>query len=127
LLPIKWPKPIVLVLAFVFGIMMDMFYDSPGVHAGALVFMAYIRGLIFRIFEPSEGYAMDSKPMISNLGIGWFVSYASLALLIHHFAYFSLEAFSYVYMVEILLRTIFSFMASFVAIMIMMFITNPKY
>ncbi len=41
LLPLKTQRSLMLILAFVFGLIIDMFYDSPGLHAGSLVFLAY--------------------------------------------------------------------------------------
>lgn len=127
LLPIKWPRPLNMVLAFGFGMLMDMFYNSPGVHAGALVFIAFIRNYVFKWIEPTEGYTNESTPTIYKMSLTWFVIYSSILLICHHLVYFSLEAFSHVYLLEILLRSIFSFIASFIMLIIIMVITNPKY
>lgn len=127
LLPIKTPKILVLLISFFFGLSMDMFYNSPGVHAGALVFMGFIRSYLLRIIEPTEGYTGESTPTIFKMGITWFLVYASVQLFLHHIVYFSFEAFSYVYLMEILLRTIFSFIASLILLMIFMILTNPRY
>jgi len=125
--PIGMPKSLVLVTAFFSGILVDMFYDSPGVHTAALVFTAYLRPLIFAFLEPYEGYKPDDVPSIYNFGFGWFVSYISLALLAHIFAYFSIEAFSLVYFFEIFLNSIFSFFVSFLVIMTIHLIFRSKY
>lgn len=127
LLPLKTPKIIVIVVSFILGLSIDMFYDSPGVHAGALVFIGYIRSFILKFLEPNEGYTAESTPTLFRMGVAWFLVYSSVLLITHHLIYFSLEAFSYVYLLEILLRTIFSFIGSLIILMIVMFITNPKY
>lgn len=127
LLPLKTPKILVIIISFFLGLGMDIFYDSPGVHAGALVFVGYLRPYILKFLEPNEGYNTDTTPTIFKMGVAWFLVYASILLFVHHLIYFSLEAFSYVYLMEILLRTIFSFIASLIILMIIMFITNPKY
>jgi hypothetical protein len=127
MLPVGVPKPIVLLTAFVAGIVVDMFYDSPGVHTAAIVFTGYLRSLILAFLEPYEGYKPDDVPSIYNFGFGWFVSYISLAMLAHIFAYFSLEAFSLVYFFEIFLNSIFSFFVSFLVIMTIHLIFRSKY
>lgn len=127
LLPIRSFQVVSLIVAFFVGLSFDMFYDSPGVHAGALVFMTFVRPLILKMIEPTEGYTSESTPTIFKMGFTWFFIYGSILLFIHHLVYFSLDAFSYVYLLEILLRTIFSFFASLILILILMIITNPKY
>lgn len=127
LLPIKFSRSVALILAFILGIFIDMSYDSVGVHTGALVFTAYIRNIIIAFLEPYEGYNIDDVPTIKNLGIGWFVSFLSISLLIHTFLYFSLEAFSFVFIFEIFLNTISSFIVSFIVILISQFIFRTKY
>jgi hypothetical protein len=127
MLPIKTPRVVLLLTAFVMGMILDMFYDSVGIHAAALVFTAYIRNIVIALLEPYDGYNMSDVPTIQNLGIGWFVSYISITLLIHVFIYFSIEAFSFVFIFEIFLNTIFSFIVSFIVILVSQFIIRTKY
>jgi hypothetical protein len=127
LFPIRTPRAVLLVSAFLIGLSIDVFYDSLGVHAAALVFTAYIRNVIIAFLEPYEGYNIDDIPNIKRLGLGWFISYLSIALLIHVFLYFSIEAFSFVYFFEIFLNTISSFIVSFLVIIISQFIFRTKY
>ena len=48
LLPIRTPDTLLIFFGFLLGITIDLFYDSPGVHASALVFMAFIRPKILK-------------------------------------------------------------------------------
>ena len=118
LLPIKTPRMLLMISAFIIGLGLDVFYDSIGVHAAALIFTAYIRNIIIAIIEPFEGYNINDVPTIKNMGLGWFVYYLSIGLFIHIFVYFSIEAFSFVYFFEIILNSIFSFIVSFLVIML---------
>lgn len=127
LMPIKTPRPVLLLTAFTFGLGLDMFYDSIGIHAAALVFTAYFRNLVIAFIEPVEGYNMNDVPTIKNMGLGWFVTYTSILLLFHIFVYFSIEAFSFVYIFEIFLNSIFSFIISFIVIIILQFLIRTKY
>lgn len=127
LLPFKLPRPLLMVLAFVMGFLVDIFYDSPGVHAATLVFMAYAREFILRILEPEIGFDLDQPFSLKRLGILWYVAYASLFMIIHLFIYFSIEVFSYVYFYEIMMSTISSLIFSVFIIVIFVMISNPKY
>jgi hypothetical protein len=127
LLPIKTSRAIVLVIAFIIGILIDMFYNSPGVHASALVFTAFLRGFILNILEPYEGYNTDDSPTIETMGIGWFLSYFSILLFAHCLWYFSVDAFSFVYFFDIALSTIFTFIPSILLILVLQLLFKPKY
>lgn len=126
LLPIRWTKPLVIFIAFILGLILDVFYDTPGLHAGAGVMMAYFRGILFRILEPFEGYGVDDAPTIEKHGLQWFLIYMSSALFVYMLAFFSLEYFSHLYIVDILMNTIFSFIGSFITIMLYMLLFSPK-
>lgn len=127
LMPVKTPRAVLLIAAFVMGLALDMAYDSVGIHAAALVFTAYIRNIIIAFLEPFDGYSVADVPTVKQLGFGWFMSYISIGLLIHIFIYFSIEAFSFVYFFEIFLNTIFSFIVSFIVIIVTQFIIRTKY
>lgn len=127
MLPIKTPRALVLFLAFLLGIGVDMFYDSLGVHASALVFTAYMRNIIMKILEPYGGYNVEDSPTIKNFGVSWFFTYSSILLFLHVFFYFCVEAFSFVYIFEIMMNTIFSFSISILIIFITQLILRPKY
>jgi len=126
LLPVKIPRPIVIGLGFLIGIFVDLFYDSPGVHASASVFTAYARGIVLDFLEPYEGYNTNESPTIRTRGISWFMTYSSILFGLHLIWYFSVEAFSFVFIFEILLNTIFSFIASFIIVMLILLIFRPK-
>ncbi len=117
LLPVDMPKPYVLLSAFVLGIMVDIFYDSLGVHASASVFLAYARSYILRILEPRGGYSVKTMGL-GNMEFSWFISYVSISMVIFLAVYFSMDAFSFVYFGRIVLNTLFSFILSVSLILI---------
>lgn len=125
LLPFRIPLVGILPLAFLMGLSVDMFYDSPGVHASASVFIAFIRPLILSQMSPRDGYNMNQSPTKKRMGLRWFLIYSSLMMFIHLFFYFSVDAFTFVYIGQILLRSISSFAFSMLFVIITMFIFNP--
>jgi hypothetical protein len=125
LLPLRTPKALVLVLAFALGITIDLFYDSPGVHASALVFMGYIRRFILNRIEPRGGYNPNYSPTKKRMGFSWFLRYAALLMGAFLLFYFSVEIFNFAFLGDILLRTISSFIVSMIFIIIVMFIFDP--
>jgi len=126
LLPLKVSRSFQVLLAFLIGLSVDMFYDTPGLHAASLLFTTYIKKYILQFLEPVEGYKMDSTPTIRKYGFNWFMIYSSILLFIHLLVYFSLEAFSFIYFFDVLLKTIFSFIFSQLILIVYVLILNPK-
>jgi len=126
LLPFKTNKTLVVLLGFLIGLVVDLFYDSLGVHAAAATFTAYARFYILMLLAPAEGYGKEGLTAYAY-GFVWFVSYLAALLFIHLLVLYSIEAFSFVYFSEIILRTIFSFIASLFLLILGLLIFNPKY
>ena len=125
LIPFRTPRTAQLLLAFALGMLLDFFYDSPGVHASAGVFTAFIRPFILRRMAPRDGYNINHSPTLRRMGLTWFLTYASIMLAFHLFFYFSVEAFTFVFLGEIILKTIFSYVLSMIFILIVMGVFNP--
>jgi hypothetical protein len=108
------------------GLTVDFLYDTLGVHASAAVFTGFIRASILKMLEPRGGYNMTYSPTVRMMGVGWFAQYTAVLMFAHIFFYYSVEAFTFVYIANILVKTIVSFIASMAFIMIFQLLLNPK-
>ncbi|MEM8523026.1 MAG: rod shape-determining protein MreD [Bacteroidota bacterium] len=126
LLPFNFSKYLVIVLGFFTGLTVDMFYDTLGVHAAAGTFTGYMRSRVLKWLEPKGGYNVNFSPTKSRMGNSWFFPYVSILLLCHVFAYFCAEQFNVAKILDIIIGTVASFVASFSAIMVIQVIFNPK-
>ena len=125
LLPLRAPVPLIILLGFATGMAVDAFYGSYGVHASAAVFTAFARPGIIKLLEPRGGYNINFSPTIERMGIGWFIRYAAVLMFLHLFFYFSVEAFTFVYFTDILLKTIVSYLVSMTFVIIYQVLFNP--
>ena len=126
LLPMRTPIPLIILLGFAIGLFVDALYGTWGIHSSASVFTAYIRSFVLKILEPRGGYNVNLSPTAEVLGFQWFSRYLAIMMLLHLFFYFSVEAFTFVYILDILLKTIVSFIASMVFLMIYQMLFRPK-
>ncbi|MEL6923054.1 MAG: hypothetical protein AAFO94_03325 [Bacteroidota bacterium] len=126
LLPVKTPQALAVLLGFFLGLLVDIFYDSIGVHASACVFTAFIRPYVLNFMAPRTGYTVNQTPTRSAFGFNWFFGYSSFLLFAHLFFYFSVEAFTFVYIGDIFLRTFFSFVVSMFFVLAWQYIFDPK-
>ncbi len=126
LLPIPMSTPAAIVLAFAMGLAVDIFYNSPGVHAGASVFTAWFRSVVLNIMEPRTGYTGNQIPSKYYFGMQWFLQFSAVMMGAHLLVYHCLDAFTYVYFFKIVGKTVAAFAISMVFVLIYQQLFNPK-
>lgn len=99
-------------VAFLLGLSVDIFSDSGGAHAAASVFIAYIRPLLARIAFGS--YFEQQAQGIYQATYAQLAAYVLLMVIIHHFIVFWLEAFSLSGMLNVLQKTLYSGLFTFI-------------
>ena len=106
LYPVKNNRAILIILSFLLGITIDLFLDTGGVHAGASVFIAYIRPVILK---SSFGTIYEHQTVKFNtVDFGTKLTYFTLLTVLHHIVLFSLEIFSISKIILVLQKTLFS-------------------
>jgi hypothetical protein len=86
-------KPInLLLIAFFLGWLIDIFYNTHGMHAVACLTTAYLRIYYIKILTPANGYDDRSKISLNEMSWLWFLPYVFLILITHHLIFFLLEA-----------------------------------
>lgn len=108
LMPFETPRWLILVTAFMLGLSVDLFSNTPGMHAAASVLMAFFRPWILSIFAPRDGYEPDTFPRVFFYGFNWFLRYSLVMVFLHHLAFFYIEAFHFQEFLSTLLRVILS-------------------
>jgi hypothetical protein len=91
LLPVETNNLLLMVLAFLLGFTIDIFYDSLGIHALALVTVAYLRNYWLNTITPQGGYDANSSPALTN-GVQWFLVYTVPMVFVHLALLFFVEA-----------------------------------
>lgn len=91
LLPIELGVMSAMLLAFGSGLLVDVFYNTLGIHAAASVFIMFIRQRWLVFLTPRGGYDIGVAATPQALGLRWFVTYAFPLVLIHHSLIFFIE------------------------------------
>lgn len=125
ILPLRIQRTLIVLLGFLMGLGIDFFYNSLGVHAAALAFTAYMRSFVLWTIQPRGGYNVNFSPTRRRMGMNWFLRYSAIMMGIHLFFYFSVEAFTFVYIVDILLSTVISFFVSMLVLFIFQALLDP--
>src|ERR1700712_6139884 len=56
LLPFETPNALLFLLAFILGLTIDAFYDTPGLHAASCVVLALVRIMFISITVQKDGF-----------------------------------------------------------------------
>ena len=94
-LPFETSRFTVITLAFLTGYTVDIFYHTNGIHALACINLALARSYYINKVALREGLSQIYRPHIKEMGIVWFLQYAFLLILLHHFLIFTIEQFSF--------------------------------
>lgn len=124
LYPVNGNKTGLLVSSFFLGLIMDMFWNSGGVHAAACLILAYFRPSIFK-FSFGLSYEYQTVKLNDSLTPERF-SFILIAVIIHHFTLFILEIFKLSSILDILVRTVLSTLFTIITSIIIIYLIKPS-
>ena len=102
-LPSNLSPVTVMLVSFITGMTIDIFSNTPGMHASATTLMGFLRFPVLRLFVLKEDL-VNKEIGISWLGGEVFWKYSVILVLIHHTALFLLESFSLFNLGELLIK-----------------------
>lgn len=123
LYPVNGNRMGLLLSSFFLGLFIDMFNDSGGVHAAASVILAYLRPEFFK-FSFGLSYEYQTVRINARLTPERF-SFLLISILTHHLALFFLEIFRFSFIIDILLRTLFSTIFTLILCILIIYMFKP--
>jgi hypothetical protein len=124
LYPVNGNKSGLLAASFFLGLLMDMFWNSGGVHAAASLILAYYRPSIFK-FSFGLSYEYQTVKLNDVLTPERF-SFILIAVVLHHVVLFTLEIFNISFLWDIMVRTVLSTVFTIVTCIIIIYIIKPS-
>jgi hypothetical protein len=95
LLPYSINIFLLMFLSFSLGLFIDSISNTYGLHASSAVLIAYLRPILFKTFEPRDGYDNIEETNIYRMEATWWLYVFGLITLIHHLWFFTLEIFKF--------------------------------
>jgi hypothetical protein len=126
LLPFEISKILLLFIAFTTGVCVDLFNDSSGLHASACTLMAFARYYVLKFVAPRDGYDAGVQPNVEDMGLPWFITYAGLLTLVHHFCFFYLEIFRFSEFFRTFARSALSAIGTFALVYLLQYLFYTK-
>lgn len=95
ILPSATPRWVYVLVGFAFGLLLDLFTNTPGMAAAALCLTGLFVPLLLRAFAPKDSDDDTFLPSRRSMETGGFLKYAFSATLVLCAAFFTIEAFSF--------------------------------
>ena len=108
-----------LIYAFLMGLIVDIFRDTIGLNAAALLVVAILRKYFLAIISERDDFDSMIELDFFNLGFVRYLIYFGLGIITHHFIFRLIEQFSLLHFFSILYQ---SFINTLLALIILFFI-----
>jgi rod shape-determining protein MreD len=84
-LPFSMGRSLLMLTAFVFGLALDYFLTTPGLHAAACVLVAYVRPFLINMLIRQQGDEQNyASPSIVSMGWAPYFTMVFILTLLHH-------------------------------------------
>jgi hypothetical protein len=125
-LPFSVSRPWMLILGFITGFSLDLFTKTPGLHASACVWLAYVRTPLISLLVPSDTKELKTgSPGIRSMGFTSYALFVLILTLFHHGWLVFLEWMSFGNIVYFLGKVFFTTLVSLLLILITELLFRP--
>jgi len=116
MLPTSIPTPLLYIITFATGLIVDILSGSPGLHAFSCVFAIALRGQVI-LATMSSHYRSATEISLNSQASSWYVTYLLTLIIAHHTVYYLLEAmvqYNFLYTVmKIIVGSLYTFVLSY--------------
>ena len=124
LLPLEITHGILVLLGFLMGLGIDVYYNGYGLHTAVMTLLAFSRPIICVLLEPRGGFEVGQSLNKHSLGFRWFFRYSSIITLLHISLISILGELKISWF--ILASIVLGYIFSMILILLYQFIFNPK-
>lgn len=122
LLPVETNPLWLMLIGFLMGFFIDMFYDSLGLHAFSCVLIMYVRNFWLARLNPQGGYDNGAIPGIATAGLQWFLVYSLPLIFVHHTTLFFIEVGGFQYFGHTIMKALCSTVYTTIVILIVQYL-----
>ena len=123
-IPLSFPSTLVLFIAFCYGLTLDLFKSTLGLHASAILIVALIRPFVLSIVSPREGHDPTTTPGVYTFGVSRYFTYVSVSLLAYHLWFFFIEVLRLNAIPDVILKSFFSTLFGVGIVFLIQFLTQ---
>lgn len=112
-LPNDLSRPLTITIGFFLGLIVDLFANTPGMHAFATSFLAYMKEPLMELYVPRED-AKNGVASIKLMGMGAYLRFLISAVLLYCTTLYIIEAFTFfnpgLLVLKIIASSVFTFL-----------------
>ncbi|MEP0714308.1 MAG: rod shape-determining protein MreD [Algoriphagus sp.] len=97
-----------ILISFGLGLLIDVFYDTLGMHASAATLLAFLRPYWLKAISPNGGYDEGTNPTLPQMGLGWYISYSLPLVFVFSLMFFIADQWGTGGLFGVLNKTLFS-------------------
>ena len=103
---------------FVLGFSLDIITGTYGINSSAVVAAAFMGPWIIQLVSGRKAIEAQASPSVKDMGLRWFLTYATLLVIVHQTVLFFVEAFGFSFAPYTLLKIFFSSILSIALIIL---------
>ncbi|MBS1486617.1 MAG: Rod shape-determining protein MreD [Bacteroidetes bacterium] len=115
-----------MIIGFLIGFSVDIFYNSLGLHALTTVFTGYVRNYWLRVITPQGGYDAGASPALAENGAQWFLVYTMPLVFVHHLILFLVESAGVALFWHSMMKSISSLLFTMTAMMLIEYLVPGR-
>lgn len=124
--PYSYSRYGLLLFAFLLGLIVDVFSNTPGMHASASLFMAYIKGPILKLYVSKED--MISRDIsLKVLGFSNYIKYLFFMVVPFTIVLYFIESWSCINWGDFLIKVVFSSLLTVTLVAVIQMVRNKYY
>lgn len=112
--------------AFLLGLSVDAFTNTPGLNAFVCTMLTFLRYVYLQNFFDKEWLASNVRLLLSNTETLSYLLYAAIFSVVFHLFYFLIESLSFAHFSETLLKTLYSSSMAVLLILLLQFTFAPR-
>lgn len=84
-LPFNTPRITLTMIGFMFGLSLDYFAKTPGLHSAPCILVAYLRPFLINILIRQEGSEQNYRsPSVTSMGLAPYATYVIILTIVHN-------------------------------------------
>ena len=115
-----------MLLSFLMGLIVDIFYDTLGLHAFVSVLLAYLKPAYLKLITPTGGYENVVRPKLKNFGFSWFILYAYPLIILHHLTLYFTEAGGFSHFGYLMIKAFMSSLFTTIVLVIFQYFSSEE-
>jgi len=115
-----------MILGLISGLIVDLFFQTLGIHASAAVFIMFIRPFWMGIILPRSGYDVSDLMTVNNYGASWFIGYAAPLIFSYCCIVFFVEAGTAQFFWHTISKALVSTLITLVFVIFTQYLFYPK-